>query len=111
MIPYNGRLVWAVEQTQFSKLRKQLEKSAEYIALCDSNNAVYQSRVDSLKQSNRDYSDALIALNIIIRNVNEEVDKEKQICKNQKKIWLRRFIYGSSGGLAVGLVAGVIIMK
>lgn len=46
-----------------------------------------------------------------IQNLNEIADNNKAIGKKQRKKWIKNAIYGTGGGLVVGVIAGILIAK
>lgn len=110
-IVYGGDTLACVKKKELITLNTQLSLLTQYTRVCDSTVHKANEIIDKLKLNEADYTDIISNQNEIIRNNEDQMQNLKDINKNKRKIWLRRFIYGSAGGLAVGVIAGILIAK
>lgn len=67
------------------------------------------ARIENLQQSKQDLAKALALCENTVSNDKKIIAGYKAIAKNDKRKWLRRTFYAGCGGLAAGVVVGLIV--
>lgn len=89
----------------------ELAKLSEYKHTSDKLLALRDSTIQNGKLKQSELEQGIAKLEEVIKERAIQIGSLEQAIKNKVKIWIRRFIYGSAGGLIVGTIAGILIAK
>lgn len=89
----NSQIALLIERN--NTCTETINKANEIIEQFHLNETGYQEIIDNQKE--------------MISNKDSEISNVNEIMKNKKKASFRRFLYGTGGGLAVGLITGIVI--
>lgn len=107
----NGDTNIVMHYQRAKTLFSQIAKLSEYKIKADSLLSIRDSTIENGKAKQSELKQAIGKLESIIENKDLEIGNLKQISKNRNRAWVKRVIYGTTGGAIVGLVAGILIVK
>lgn len=106
-----GDTVVCLLPPQLKVLNGQLSLLIDFKNNCDTALVKANEIIKGLKQNQQDYEVIISDQSRIINNNSMQIINLNEISKQKQKLWRRRFLYGTGGGIAAGLLIGLIIPK
>lgn len=100
-----------IKPVDLKTLNEQIALLSDHKITCDSTVKKCDSLLINCRLNRIDLETKISNKDIELGNKDTEIYNLKDICKNKNKMCRNRFLYGSAGGLAVGLIFGIIIAK
>lgn len=92
-------------------LFREIADLSEYKRSADSLLAVRQETIDNARIKEGELKQGIALLELANGEKAFQYQSLELEMQRKKKIWRRRFLYGSAGGIAAGLLSGILISK
>lgn len=92
-------------------LFREIAELSDYKRDADSLLAVRQETIENAKQKEAELKQGIALLELANGEKAFQYQSLEKELQNQKKIWRRRFFWGTGSGLFAGVLAGILIAK